>query len=308
MRKDVTFPAADTWCAGWLYRPTGIQRPPLVVLGHGLGAVREMRLDAYAERFAAAGMAVLVFTHRHFGDSGGQPRQLLSVKRQLEDWEAALRYGAALDDVDGSRIAIWGSSFGGGHVIEIAAAHPELVAVVTQCPFTDGPASALALGPRSTLKVLPFVIRDLVARARGSRPVLVAVAGRPGSAALMTAADVVPGYQALLPPGLDHVNAASARVVLDIIRYRPGRSTRRVSAPVLFCVSESDSVAPARATLRHARRAPRGEIVTTPAGHFDLYLGEPFEQLVDEQTRFLVRHLKPRPDLRLLPLRNEKAS
>lgn len=308
-RTEVTFPAADAWCAGWLYRPAGVQRPPLVVLGHGLGAVREMRLDAYAERFAAAGMAVLVFTHRHFGDSGGEPRQLLSVKRQHEDWEAALRYGAALDDVDASRIAIWGSSFGGGHVLAVAAAHPELAAVVSQCPFTDGPSSALALGPRSTMKVLPFVVRDLLARARGRSPVLVPVAGRPGSAALMTAPDVVPGYQGLLPPGLDHVNAASARVVLDIVRYRPGRSARRVMSPVLFCVSESDSVAPARATLRHARRAPYGEIVTTSAGHFDLYLGAPFEQLVEQQTRFLARHLKLRPQVRPpLPHRIEQVS
>lgn len=73
-RVDVTFESGDASCAAWLYLPQGVERPPVVVLGHGLGATREMRLDAFAERFAEAGIAALAFTYRHFGDSGGQPR------------------------------------------------------------------------------------------------------------------------------------------------------------------------------------------------------------------------------------------
>ena len=119
----------------------------MVILGHGLGATREMRLDAFAERFAQAGIAALAFTYRHFGDSGGQPRQLLSIKRQLADWDAAIAWVKDRRDVDGTRIAVWGSSFGGGHSITVASRHPELKAAVAQCPFTDGLASALALGP-----------------------------------------------------------------------------------------------------------------------------------------------------------------
>ena len=46
-------------------------------MAHGFSGVREQRLDAYAERFAQAGLAVLVFDYRHFGASGGEPRQLL---------------------------------------------------------------------------------------------------------------------------------------------------------------------------------------------------------------------------------------
>jgi hypothetical protein len=70
----------------------GVINPPVVILGHGLGATREMGLDAFAERFAEAGIAALAFTYRHFGDSGGQPRQLLSIKRQLADWDAAIAH------------------------------------------------------------------------------------------------------------------------------------------------------------------------------------------------------------------------
>lgn len=91
-RSDVRFRSGDADCAAWLYLPEGPGPHPAVVLEHGLGAVKEMRLDAYAERFTAAGYACLVFDHRHFGASGGQPRQLLSVSRQLADWKAAIGY------------------------------------------------------------------------------------------------------------------------------------------------------------------------------------------------------------------------
>jgi len=133
-RQDVAFSSGDSTCAAWLYLPTGVASPPVVILGHGLGATREMRLDAFAERFAQAGIASLAFTYRHFGDSGGQPRQLLSIKRQLADWDAAIAYVQALPDVDGARVAVWGSSFGGGHATTVASRHPELRAAVAQCP------------------------------------------------------------------------------------------------------------------------------------------------------------------------------
>ena len=197
-RHDVYFPSGDTTCAAWLYLPDGVTSPPVVILGHGLGGTREMRLDAFAERFAQAGIAALAFTYRHFGDSGGHPRQLLSIKRQLADWDAALAHVKARNDVDGSRVAVWGSSFGGGHAITVAARHPELRAAVAQCPFTDGLASAAALGPVASLKLVPVLLRDLVATVRGTEPAMIPLAAAPGTPALMTAPDALPGYQALV--------------------------------------------------------------------------------------------------------------
>lgn len=49
----------------------------MLVMAHGLGGVRQMRLDAFAERFSSAGYRCLVFDYRHFGASAGEPRQLL---------------------------------------------------------------------------------------------------------------------------------------------------------------------------------------------------------------------------------------
>lgn len=290
-REDVRFDSGEAYCSAWLYLPVGVQRPPVVVLGHGLGAIREMRLDAFSERFAAAGIATLAFTYRYFGDSGGAPRQLMSVKRQLADWEAALAFVKRRADVDGSRLAVWGSSFGGGHAITVASRHPELLAAVSQCPFTDGLASAAALGLKGSLKVTPVVLRDFAAKLLRRPPVMVPIAAAPGQPALMNAHDALPGYLALMPKGVRFVNHVAARVIPEIGTYRPGRAAAKVKCPILFCISNTDTVTPPARTLVLARRAPRGEIKRYDAGHFDFYTGLGFEQLVSDQTRFLTQHL-----------------
>ncbi|MFN8102384.1 MAG: alpha/beta hydrolase [Mycobacterium sp.] len=290
-RKDIAFTSGggDT-CRGWLYLPDTDERRPIVVLAHGLGAVKEMRLDAYAERFRAAGYACLVFDYRHFGASDGEPRQLLDIERQRTDWTAAVAFARSLPEVDG-RVVLWGSSFGGGHVIVMGARLPGIAAVISQCPFTDGLASAMATSPVTTAKLLPAMLADLAAAARGKPPVLVPLAGPPGTAALMTAPDVVPGYLRLVPEGMAFRNEASGRIGLRIATASPGRSARKVPCPILFCVCDDDTVAPARATLRHARKAPRGEIKRYPFGHFDIYVGGGFERAVRDQIDFLNRHV-----------------
>ena len=293
-RLEVHFPSGDAKCQAWLYLPEGPQPHPVIVMAHGLGGIRQMRLDAYAERFAAAGYACLVFDYRHFGASGGEPRQLLDIKLQLADWAAAIAYARSRADLDPARVVLWGTSFGGGHVIVAAARDGNVAATISQCPFTDGLASVLAMDPRTSVKVTARAVRDLIAAGLGRPPVMVPTAGPAGSAALMTAPDAVPGYLGLVDDearaaGFD--NQVAARVVLNIVRHRPGRKAKKVRCPILFAVCEADSVAPAKATLRHARTAPRGEVRLYPEGHFDIYVGEPFERVVADQLAFLTNHV-----------------
>jgi fermentation-respiration switch protein FrsA (DUF1100 family) len=290
-RRDIAFPSAGDVCRGWLFMPDA-ERPPLVILGHGLGATREYGLEPYAQRFADAGIAALVFTYRHFGDSGGQPRQLLDIQRQLGDWAAALAYARKLEGIDHERIALWGTSFGGGHVIEAAARDGAVAAVVSQCPFTDGLAATRAASPRSLARAMVPALRDELARIRNKPPVLIPLVGPPGSAALMTSPDSEAGYRALIPAGADFENAVAARFITRVGIHRPGRSARKVTAPILFCICDKDAVAPAETALRYAASAPRGEVKRYPVGHFDIYVGEPFEEAVRDQTDFLVRHLE----------------
>lgn len=290
---DVEFQSGGITCRAWLYLPAADTPRPVIVMAHGLGGTKVMRLDAFAERFSAAGYACLVFDYRHFGDSDGQPRQLLDVNKQLEDWKAAVAYARACPQVDGRRVVLWGTSFSGGHVLSTAAAVPGIEAVISQCPFTNGLASGLALNPVSSLKVTARALRDQVGSWLGQSPVMVSTAGQPGEAALMTAPDVIPGYLGLLSAQDAAVfrNEVAARFGLQIIRYFPGLKTPKIPCPVLFCVCDTDSVAPAKPTLFHARRAPKGEIKRYPDGHFDIYVGEAFERVVKDQIEFLQRRV-----------------
>lgn len=292
-RFDVQIPSGDLHCAAWLYLPDSARPAPVIAMAHGIGGVRSMRLDAFAERFASAGYACLVFDYRHFGDSPGIPRQLLDINRQLEDWRAAVAYARACPQVDGKQIVLWGTSFGGGHVLTTAARDDQLAAVIAQCPFTDGLASSLALHPVSSLQVIVRAMLDQLGAWLGLAPIHVALAGGRGEAALMTAPDVLSGYRALFPPGGEEQfsNYVAARFGLQIVRYFPGRQASRICCPLLGCVCDADTVAPSGPTLRHLQRAPRAEIKRYAEGHFEIYVGNAYERVVADQLDFLQRHV-----------------
>ena len=292
MRSDVTFDSWGERCAAWLYRPEPGNTPlPLVVMAHGWTGVREQVLDRYAERFASAGLGALVFDYRHFGASEGQPRQLLDVRRQLADWASALAYARTLHWVDPTRIAVWGSSFGGGHVLATAARDRRIAAVVSQIPFTDGLLNLRYVGVPHSLRLTAAGVRDALGALRGRPPYMIASVGPPGSGAVMTSPDAEPGFRAMDPPGSTWRNEAAARVMLTLASYRPGRQADRIACPVLYCIADDDVVTPPRPALAAARRTPRGEVRHYPIGHFDVYLGEWFERAVADQTEFLTREL-----------------
>lgn len=302
-RLDVQFPSHGAQCRAWLYLPDA-PNAPVIVMAHGLGAVRTMRLDAFAERFCQAGYACLVFDYRHFGDSEGTPRQLLDVKKQLQDWHAAIAHVRSRPDVNGRQTVLWGTSFSGGHVIAVGAQDGNVAAVVSQCPFTDGLASALALGPVSGAKVSALAVLDVIGSMFGATPVRVATSGKRFAAALMTAPDAEPGYRAIMPTGQPIPNWVAARFGLQILTHYPGRRAADLRCPSLFCVCDKDSVAPSGATLKHLRKAPQATIKTYPEGHFDIYVGQAFERVVADQIAFLHRTVPPaghgdRPDAKL---------
>lgn len=290
-RLDVTFPSADETCAAWLYLPEGDGPHPVVVMGHGLGAIRDMGLAKYAERFRDAGYAALVFDYRHFGGSTGEPRQLLDIKRQRADWKAAIAYARSRPDLDPDRVVAWGSSFGGGHVIATAADDPQLAAAIAQCPFTDGVASSLAMHPLAMLKLTGRAIGDVASKLVGRGPVYAATAGKPGSSAFMTAPDAEPGYLALVPEGAPFANKIAARLVFHVMPERPGRKAKDIESPILFCICDPDSVAPAGPTHKYAAQASRGEVKVYGDGHFGIYVGDGFEHAVKDQLEFLQRHV-----------------
>ena len=300
-RQELFFPSGAERCHAWLYLPEGATDAtpaPALVMGHGLGAIKEMRLAAFAERFQAEGYACLVFDYRHFGDSGGEPRELLSIPRQREDWRSAVAFVRTLPEVDANSVVAWGTSFGGGHAIVTAADDPSIAASIAQCPFTDGLASLAKIPPKAAVRLTRAAVRDLLAAATRREPVRVPVAAHPGEVGLMSADDVTEGVLELLEAsGLTEAEYRSlvpARIGLAVPLARPGRRAKDLTKPALFCVCDRDTVAPAAATLRHAAKAPKGEVRRYDAGHFDIYIGDDFDRVITDQIAFLRQHVPSR--------------
>ena len=115
-RADVEYTVEGATIRGWFYTPETSSAPyPTVVLQHGFSAVKEMHLDDYAEVFAAAGLACLVYDHPGFGDSEpvpGTPRLEIDPWQQIRFVSHAITYAQSRDDVDSRRIGLWGSSYG----------------------------------------------------------------------------------------------------------------------------------------------------------------------------------------------------
>ncbi|ELB86205.1 hypothetical protein Rwratislav_46190, partial [Rhodococcus wratislaviensis IFP 2016] len=131
-----------------------------MVLAHGWSGVREQRLDAFAERFAAAGVTALVFDYRYFGASKGEPRQLLDIDSQLDDWDSAVAFVRSRPDIDPSRVALWGTSLSGGLVLTAAARDRRVAAVVSQVPYVDGLTNLPRLGMAGLGRMAVAYLRD----------------------------------------------------------------------------------------------------------------------------------------------------
>ncbi|MBA2349758.1 MAG: alpha/beta hydrolase [Solirubrobacterales bacterium] len=291
-RTDVTFGSAGERCAAYLYAPTGgLDRDapvPCVVMAHGFSATRDDGLPGYATAFAEAGFAALVFDYRQFGSSSGQPRQVLDVGRQLEDYRAAIAFARATPGVDTDQIALWGSSFSGGHVLTIGAEDRRIAAIVCQAPYVDSIPTVALIPPKNILRGTAEGIFDLVGSLLGRAPHYIPAVAPPGGFAVMTQPQAVPGFEAIVPHGSRWENRVAARIMLTLPLYRPGRKAAQITMPLLVSVCDRDQITPPEPAAKVAEMAPRGELLRYDSGHFDIYEGE---QPKRDQVAFLSRHL-----------------
>jgi dienelactone hydrolase len=285
------FTSQATVCRGDLYLPIGVANPPIVVMAHGFGAERKFCLPKYAEHFASNGLAVYLFDYRCLGESDGKPRNYIDPNRHLEDWQAALKHVRSLTNINTKKIALWGSSYAGGHVIVTASKNPDVSAIVSQVPHVDANATAKTLGLGYLIKATLHGLLDLLCMLTNREPHYVKIYSGPEEFAALNTEESRVGYESIIPKDSTWINRCPARIFLVAPFYSPTKFAEKVQCPALVMLAEKDSLIPAQAVEQTALKMPKGKLIKYPFGHFDIYNGKYFEDAIKEQTSFLLSHL-----------------
>jgi len=288
--SDLELQSGDDICRAWFFTPDGAAAPrPCIVMGHGFGLTRECSLREFALAFAGAGYAVLLFDYRGFGDSGGAPRQLVSVRKQLEDWQAVIEFARAQREVDSNRIVTWGFSLGGGHALSAATRNENVAAVIAVAPMFDGLSSTLAAirrwSPLAFLRIIGRGLKDLIGSWFGRPPTMVPITASPGELCLLASPDAYPGYRAMVPRDFNY--EIPARVALLLWTYRPGLMLRRFSRSTLVLPSKIDKINPPGPIIRRSRDCKFATIIELDCEHMEIATEPHRSQIVRSTLDFL---------------------
>lgn len=304
-RQDIEFKTYDNLALrGWLYTPsaTGEQKKklPCIVLSHGWSAVKEMGLDTFAEAFIAKlQIVVLVYDQRSFGasDTGaGQPNYEIIPSVQISDLQDAITFAQGLDVIDPTKIAIWGSSYSGGHVLQVAAIDKRVKAAISQVPMVNGwETSNRLIRPDIMPGLDEMWQKDRLARAAGQPAAVVPVSdANPLVPCALPSADSFAFFKEW-EPKLEGKwkNEVTIRSLEACRAYDPSTFIARIApTPLLMIVARKDCVTPTDIALNAYSRAnePK-QLVMLDGGHFDAYAGANFTYSVGKQIEFLQHNL-----------------
>jgi uncharacterized protein len=292
-RADVTFLSGNARCHAWHYRPNRGQTHPLLVMAHGFAAEKTFQLPYFAEHFANAGIGVLLFDYRHFGESEGQPRNHINASLQRGDWQAALNAARTLPGVAKDRIGLWSTSFGAGHALITAAKNPDLAALIMMVPIVDVPRSMAGKRLRYLLFALLHGLWDLALCVTGCGRHYIPVVSEPSSFAAMNQPGCYVGYHSLLPPDHTWDNRCHASVLLEHALYRPTIYAPQVKCPTLVVNAHFDQLIPRPSLSKMTAKLPKGRLVDSWTDHFGVYTGKFAQEAANIQLRFLIEHLRP---------------
>ena len=113
MFETVEFASEGATLRGRFYPPRRPAPFPAVVMAHGTTATITMAIDRYAEVFCRGGLGVLLYDHRNFGRSDGEPRQEINPWIQARGYRYAVTFLQSRSDVRGDRIAVWATAIPG---------------------------------------------------------------------------------------------------------------------------------------------------------------------------------------------------
>jgi uncharacterized protein len=295
-RTTVRIPTASgDEIEAWVYRPAGEGPHPAIVMAHGFAAVKAGGLAPFAERFCREGFTAIAFDYRHWGGSSGQPRDVVSVPRQREDYRTVIEWAVANPAIDRTQIFIWGTSFSGLHAVEIAATDTRLRGAIAQNPLVDGLAGTRTAPPGRLLRLVAVGVLDRFGSLLGRPPRYIPAGVAPGEFGAVANEQAFGGLQIIRPKdGTEWHNRVAARSILGIAAHRPVRKAADIRCPILLVVAENDVIAPAAPALHVAERAPKGELFHSHGGHYDVYEGgEDFDRVLNAEVEFLHRYAQP---------------
>lgn len=297
----------STMLAGRLALPPATDESvPVILLAHGLGLTQDCSLEAFVEAFTSAGFAAFTFDYATFGASEGLPRHQVKPNRHIADIHAAiamLRRDATELGIDISRIGLWGTSLGGGHVLTVASADSSLKAVVAHVPHLQSAAETVAgmllkdplVGSISLLKVTGALIKWGVHALLRQGTTYVPLHGLPGSAAMMQNPGDDEGYGSIVVPrgGLyGWRNAVTVGSMIAILVYRPLNRVANVKVPSFLIAAENDTLCPAKPTQEASNLIEGAKFMQLKGvGHFDVYTGKELQTILEETVAFLTKHV-----------------
>lgn len=299
MRRDIEFKTEDgVTLRGWHYPARDADGPaPTVIMAHGFTATREIYLDDFAAVFADAGLGVIVYDHRNFGASDGEPRSHADPWAQINGYRDAITWAQAQPDVDAERIGVWSSSYSGGHVLVTAAIDRRVKCVVSQVPLTWGLETARRLirGDMWTGLRAAFDA-DRQARARGEACGTMPVTAPEGEPCALPTADTHEFFTGLSAEGsAGWRNEVTLRSIEMFTEYEPADYIGRIApTPLMLVVATGDHLTPFDLGARAYEQAlePKNLLIL-PGGHFDAYTGEPFRISSAAQCDWYRTHLTP---------------
>jgi fermentation-respiration switch protein FrsA (DUF1100 family) len=152
---------------GNLFTPKGLNKNtknPAIIVGHPMGAVKEQSANLYATKMAERGFVTLSFDLSFWGESEGQPRNVVSPDIYAEDFSAAVDFLGTRPFVDRDRIGVIGICGSGSFAISAAKIDPRMKAIATVSMYDMGAANRNALRHSLTLDQRKQIIKEATAQ------------------------------------------------------------------------------------------------------------------------------------------------
>ncbi|MFX6069589.1 alpha/beta hydrolase [Acinetobacter baumannii] len=284
-------PCDQEMIAADFYIPKTNNKSAVIIMAHGFAGLRQFKLIQYAQRFAQAGYAVILFDYRYWGGSTGKPREMISINSQLEDWKTMIQYASTCKFIDNRRIVLWGISLSGGYALSLASELKNIQAIMVQIPYVDGAETAKLYPLQRYPQALKLSSQDYMGSKMGLNPKRLPVVDQ-YKLCFMPTADSYYGYLSIVNPDYYWSGEVPARVFFNLMRYRPIQLVRQINIPVLFIAAQHDSLIPIESSREAATNiAPFVSYHEWDMKHFDIYHGSWFEKAVTTQLEFLHQHI-----------------